>query len=818
MLTRHWSGWTSLVGGLFAVAVGVAIVVLSCLSLASSRAEVPEQLSSAAVLVLSPAVETPADPFPPSRPWSAAQADDLARRLAAVPGVLSTVVDRSFYLQAVPADRADQADQADRAARAVTGPAEGHGWSSVALGPRHLLRGRAPERTGEVVVGPELGIGPATTVNLLTAAGPRPYLVTGVLDGPGLYLSDVEAAEFAPGVRVIGVLGHPDAGPDAGPDASRVRAVVGGAGRVLTGADRAASEPRPDATTRWIGTQVLTGMAALAGFVTVFVVGSTFGLSVTRRRQEIALLRAIGAGPGQVRRLLLLEAVVVGLLGALVGSVTAAALAVPFGGRLVADGFEPATFRVHWMMWPFAAGLLAGPVVAVAGVWVASRRAAGIRPVEAIREAAVDSRPMSRVRRYGGIGLAVLGGAAAFVTMVSDDVTELATLALIAAMLLVVAAALLAPAIVPAVVRLVTWPWARSAGATAMLVRANVLADRRRTASTAAPVLLSVAFAVLIAGNVATTTRAYAAAREARVDAATVVVPDGTPGLSDAVVEAAGGTALLPTPVYLDATVLAGLGVDARSFATVNRRLTVIAGNLAQLADSDTMAVTERTAGDFGWHVGDSPRVTLADGVQTPLRVVAVVSNDSAPAAILMDRATSRRHDRSALTTAVFTAGGSAGAELVGARVVAVATYAAEADAAEDRLVWLFTLLLIGVSAGYGIIAVANTLLMAAAGRRRDLRVLRLTGATARQVRLALSAEAAVVVVVGSVLGGAVATIGLLGSTAGLSEQAGTAVGLVVPWSTTGAVIGTCLAVAIGATLLPSGRGAQRTWKDGPHG
>ncbi|MEK8107891.1 hypothetical protein NKG94_28050 [Micromonospora sp. M12] len=38
----------------------------------------------------------------------------------------------------------------------------------------------------------------------------------------------------------------------------------------------------------------------------------------------------------------------------------------------------------------------------------------------------------------------------------------------------------------------------------------------------------------------------------------------------------------------------------------------------------------------------------------------------------------------------------------VGARVVDVATWAAEADAAEDRLVWLFTLLLIGVSAGYG--------------------------------------------------------------------------------------------------------------------
>jgi putative ABC transport system permease protein len=65
---------------------------------------------------------------------------------------------------------------------------------------------------------------------------------------------------------------------------------------------------------------------------------------------------------------------------------------------------------------------------------------------------------------------------------------------------------------------------------------------------------------------------------------------------------------------------------------------------------------------------------------------------------------------------------------VIGGRVIDVATYAAEADADSDCLVWLFTLLLVGVSAGYGAIAVANTLLMAAAGRRRDFRVLRLCG------------------------------------------------------------------------------------------
>ncbi|MFI7430770.1 hypothetical protein ACIBPB_27620 [Micromonospora sp. NPDC049836] len=54
---------------------------------------------------------------------------------------------------------------------------------------------------------------------------------------------------------------------------------------------------------------------------------------------------------------------------------------------------------------------------------------------------------------------------------------------------------------------------------------------------------------------------------------------------------------------------------------------------------------------------------------------------------------------------------------------------AAETDRAEDRLVWLFTLSLIGESAGYGAVAVPNTVPMAAAGQVADPRPIRLAGA-----------------------------------------------------------------------------------------
>ena len=81
------------------------------------------------------------------------------------------------------------------------------------------------------------------------------------------------------------------------------------------------------------------------------------------------------------------------------------------------------------------------------------------------------------------------------------------------------------------------------------------------------------------------------------------------------------------------------------------------------------------------------------------------------------------------------------------------ATYAAEANAEEERLVDLFTAVLIGLSVVYTGIAIANTLLMAAVGRVRDFAVLRLSAATVRQVLRVVAAETVLVVAVGTGLG-----------------------------------------------------------------
>jgi putative ABC transport system permease protein len=167
------------------------------------------------------------------------------------------------------------------------------------------------------------------------------------------------------------------------------------------------------------------------------------------------------------------------------------------------------------------------------------------------------------------------------------------------------------------------------------------------------------------------------------------------------------------------------------------------------------------------------------------------------PAELVLARDVVRDHDRSALALAAFTATAAA---TPGAELVSVATYAERADAEEDRLVWSFTLLLLVMSAGAGALAVANTLLMATRHRVRDYRVLRLAGATPRQVALTVALESALVVTIGSILGGATAMLALLGSAGSLAAQVGAEISVIVPWPLISVIVGACLVLALVAS------------------
>ncbi|WP_169947924.1 ABC transporter permease [Microbispora sp. H11081] len=757
---------TGLVGGFVALCLGTVILSATALLLTSAGPRVPERYAAAPLLVRGPGTPGEENGFRENRPWSPETAESLVRALASVPGVAAAVPDRAFHAQAVVGGR-------------PAGAHEARSWSVAALAAHRLVAGREPVRAGEVVLDRALGLVPGSPVTLLTARGPAPYTVTGLTDGPGPYVSDGEAGRLGGGVRVIGLLTRPGAPPAAlrAAVSRAVREVVGEAGQVLAGAGRAAAESAGDARTRWIGMQVLTAMALLGGFVSVFLVASTFAFRVHQRRREFALLRTAGATPRQVGLIVYGEALAVGVVAATAGTLLGAAVAPGVGEVLVSAGIEPSSFGVRFTPWPLAGAVAAGIAAALLGAWSAARRAARVRPLEALREHAAGGGPMTRTRWITG-ALAVTGGLSMAVASGSAREDALVNDVLLAAMALIAGLTLLAPVVLPPLVRALSWAlmWPKGRSAVGMLAARGAATAVRRTAATAAPVLLTVGFAVLVTGMVRTTAAAYTV-EGAAGGATAVLVPDAAPGLSDAALRAASATtAPLPTTVYGDSP------------------LTALGDSGGEL-DGDAMSVAGSTARDHGWRTGDRVPITFEDGRTVRLRIAAILAD--APAEVLVSRDMVRAHDPSALTPEAYVSGPPGRAfPGLGAKTVSVADRAAGEQAEEDRLVWLFTLLLVGVSAGYAGLAIVNTQVMAASARVRDVVVLRLAGATRRQAIAAIAAEAALVTGTGAVLGFAVALPALLGMRAGLAQMAGDSVPLLVPWPAVAAIVGLCLVLA----------------------
>ncbi|HTJ38075.1 MAG TPA: ABC transporter permease [Dactylosporangium sp.] len=760
--------WASFAGTFVALLLGVAVLSGSLSLWAAARPRVPAELSAAGVVVAAPRYDPPDGGFPTYRPWSAGETDGLVTRLAAVPGVAAAIADRPFYVQRV-VDGRPAGDRRDSVH-------SGRGWASAGLMAYTMRTGTAPQNPGEVVVDAALGVPVGAALPVLTAAGPATWTVSGTIDRPGFYVDDATARSLAGGVRFIGLRLDPGARP--ADVAARLPDVLGGLGTALTGDERAAAEPEGDRGTRWIGAQLIIATVLVGGFVAVFVVASTCAFAAAQRRRELGLLRAVGATPGQVRRMLLAEVVLVAIGAGVPGSLLGAALAPLLAGPFVAVGLEPTGFRVGFTWWAPLAAIGAGLVVGALGVWLSARRASRVPALDALRVAAAEPRPMTLSRWITGLAGLALGGGLALL-LPGSTAEQKPTIVLGSAMVLLVAAALLAPVFVVPIVRLVTWPARR--GATGLLVREGARVAARRMASTAAPVLAAVGFAVLLVGTFQTADEAVGIEDTAKIpESAVAAASTAVPGLSEAAVRAQPGRSELASTVYLDS----GRPLDAVGSA--------VDGLVA--------------APGLGWTAGQAISLRFVDGSVHSVTVASVsakVPEDS----VQLPRDLVRAHDPAALTDVVYLAGDfvpAAGAERMTARAYVERTAAEEGD-----LIDLFLAVLLGISVGYTALAVANTLLMATYARRPEFATLHRAGATATQAARVVVSEALLCVLVGTLLGLAVAVPALFESRAGLQDEIGAPVTLVMPWTTLAAVVSVCAVLATLAALIPFRRRAR---------
>ncbi|MFJ5279267.1 FtsX-like permease family protein [Streptomyces parvulus] len=797
--------WVTYLGSFVALSLGVALLAVMGLALASSAdapERRPERFAAAPVVVrgqVTLRVPTPiGDRMQKLAHPRAVPADTVAelRRLGRV------VADRSF------------------AVRAEGGPGGlvGHPWSTAAFAPYRIDAGRAPRTAGEVVVtGGWAGPGERlrTDRGVVEVVGTVPD--RGFEDA--VFYTDAEAARLSPAGFQFAV----DADPAAVRDVVRGSAGV----RVLTGDDRGLADADPDRDR-----EALTAMNALFGtaggvtaFVSVFVVASTFAFAVAQRRREFGLLRAAGATPGQLRRTVAAEALGLGVLASAAGCAMGSWGAPHLAAWVVDGGLAPAWFTIGDHVWPYHMAFWTGLLVALCGVVAASWRAGRTAPTQALREASVEAGAMTRGRWLSGAGL-LLTALVTLAVALADAPGDLLHRKTYVSrpMLLITAVALLAPAVVRPLTRLLAWLPARLPGAGGMLVRENAAGGVRRTAAVAAPVLVTVALAGSLLGATATLDEAGAAETRERTTAAFVVTGAGDAGFDARTVDrmrSVPGAVVSPSAssaVYVLEEGVALVRSDARAVAdpaalSATTRLPLAAGGTAALDDFSIIVNEE-------WErhsVGRSVRVWLGDGTRRTLRVAAVMRTGTGGNGVYVTSANAPRAPVDRVDVALAD-GADAGAVAAGLR----AAVDAAGGQVSSRDEWVAAtrpesggttrvglVLVLGIALLYTGISLVNTMVMATSDRVRELAALRLTGATGRQVLRLVGAESLTVVAVGALLGLVVAALNLAGMWGAL-RLLSVRTAIELPWAELGVVTASCAVLAVAASVAPAGLALRR--------
>ncbi len=227
-------------------------------------------------------------------------------------------------------------------------------------------------------------------------------------------------------------------------------------------------------------------------YMSIFVVASTMGTAVTQQHRELALVRAVGARPRQVRRAVAGQALAAALPGSLAGFGLGALLGQLWFDAMVTHGLVPSEvpFAVSWLALPVC---MAVTVVTslLAGV-LCSLRFSLLRPASALAEAEAGRRRLGVLR--APLGLLALGGGCAVAALLAEQpADEAGQGAFLVLLLFCIGMGLLGPRLIGPAAWLVSALIGRL-GPSARLAMLNVRSQPRRFAAAVVPLVLVVGF------------------------------------------------------------------------------------------------------------------------------------------------------------------------------------------------------------------------------------------------------------------------------------------------------------------------------------
>ncbi len=662
-------------------------------------------------------------------------------------------------------------------------PTMGETWiTDDELNPYELSAGRAPTAHGEVVIDRHsaqtahfvLG----ERVRVLTKEGSDMFTIVGIArfgdaDSAGgasavlFTVDDAQTYVSEPGqfssvlVRSATAISQADLAASIAPN-------LPSGVEVLTGA-QITKETQDDIKEgmSFFNTFLLV-FAGIALFVGAFIIFNTFSIIVTQRQKEMALLRAIGASRKQVIRSVLVEATLVGLIASVVGLAAGIGVAAGLKSLLSGFGLDLPSGGLAITSSTVITSLVVGTLVTLASAYFPARKAGKVPPVAAMRAVALDRTGASRKRMV--IGTVITAGAVG--TIMAGLSSEALPMVGLGAVITFIGVSVLAPTLARPAARLLGWPGSRFTAMSGSLGRQNAMRNPKRTAATAAALMIGVALVGFIATFAASTKESINGSIDEDFSG-DFVVDSGTFG------EAGGLSHNLATQIAARpeiASVMVDRGNEVKLGDEDNFLVSVNAdtvdgifdvglqqGDLAQLGN-DGIALHDDYATEHHLQLGSTIPVVFSQGSVT-LTVEAIYTDATFTGDAFVDIAVNDGLGGPQLDAALYIKLADGVDEATGQAILDQMTADfptadvldkegfKESQASNIDLILNLIYALLALAIVIALMGITNTLALSIFERTRELGVLRAVGMTRAQLKATVRWEAMIIAVFGTLLG-----------------------------------------------------------------
>ncbi|MDN3266054.1 FtsX-like permease family protein [Streptomyces sp. MA15] len=728
------------------------------------------------------------------------------------------------------------------------GPTIVGSWNANDARTMDITSGAEPKGAGQIMLDADtaekhdLGVGDELSV--ITALGTHTAKVSGVADftvtnpGAAVFFLDTPTAQKV----LVGEDGvYTDVYVTAAEGVSdeqvkqNVLAELGGGYRVLTEKEAAEANQKSVEGFMNVLKYAMLGFAGIAFLVGIFLIINTFSMLVAQRTREIGLMRAIGSSRRQVNRSVLIEALLLGVVGSVLGVAAGIGLAVGLMELMGAIGMELSTGDLTIAWTTPALGLLLGVVVTVLAAYLPARRAGKVSPMAALRDAGTpaDGRT-GRIRAVTGLVLTGAGAAALYLAGAAEKAADGSMWLGLGIVLTLIGFVVVGPVLASGVVRVLGAVLLRAFGPVGRMAERNALRNPRRTGATGAALMIGLALVACLSVVGSSMVASATEELDKAVGTDFIVQDDNGQRITPEVVEAIRATEGIERVTEYkwtkaDFTTPDGKTSDDTPISAADPtyatdlQVETVEGRLEDAYRPDSMSVHEDFAKEHGVTLGSTIDVAFENGTTGTLTVRAVTSSDGAidAGAMYTSIETLGRYvpaDRMPLDLMVFASAEDGRKDAAYSALkqtmdrfpqYEVRDQTDYKEALQGQIGQLLNMIygLLALAIVVAILGVVNTLALSIVERTREIGLMRAIGLSRRQLRRMIRMESVVIALFGALLG-----LGLGLGWGATAQQLLALEGLKVldiPWPTIAGVFVGSAFVGLFAALVPAFRAGR---------